>query len=370
MRSHFSLIALLCLGSAAGCQQVASGDVSGSYTEGRAAQADASTTPAVDGGSISSKSVTLNHDFGVVRSGTKVTHRYAVVNDSQFPWTLKRIDNTCSCTVVNSSGSTIPPGTSGEFDLLYAASGSARDDSRASTLVFEESQAPFVTLMVHAQVREPMTCIPGELIVHCAPQTVRESVFEVYNYSDVDWTGIMLTPSAPWLTADASQLRVETKRGEGQPHFRQGWRIAVAVNSDVIPVGSHSETIAVSSRGHDVAIRKVVPVQVRIRTPIAAIPGQLFFGAIPTNGTASRNVIVQFNGVAAPSSPDSVSLHHDLGTALTFHWTTTDANHWRLTATLDANDGVGFIRGNVTVRFPESGLPDLSIPVHAVIEGN
>src|SRR4051794_27413255 len=50
----------------------------------------------------------MTHDFGLVRTGDRVMHRFVVRNGGPTPWTFKTFQAECACTVTKASAPRVP----------------------------------------------------------------------------------------------------------------------------------------------------------------------------------------------------------------------------------------------------------------------
>jgi uncharacterized protein DUF1573 len=130
---------------------------------------------------------TLGHDFGLVQPGEKVSHRFAVRNDSPKTWTFQRFHVNCSCTVGQASAPAVLPGKTEYVEVLFTAPAAQIDERRKVGVQFAEDHAPFLWLEVSARVRDPICVMPPQFVFNRIGhgRTV-EGTFEVHNYEDRD----------------------------------------------------------------------------------------------------------------------------------------------------------------------------------------
>src|SRR6516165_5210730 len=74
--------------------------------------------------------IELEHDFGLVRSGETVQHRFTIKNDSEMRWTSANVRSYCRCTASTAGASTVSPGQSIDVTVGYTPSGANGPDSR------------------------------------------------------------------------------------------------------------------------------------------------------------------------------------------------------------------------------------------------
>src|SRR5262249_4379526 len=138
-----------------------------------------------------------------------------------------------------------------------------------------------------------------------------ESSFEIHNCTGQDVHLLRVRSSTPWLTA---RPPVPIARG-GQAWARQVWRVGVEAKPDGLPGGRHPGQINIQTECPE-APRTLVPLELDLRGPVEAAPGQLAFGAISPGAPARRRVRLRYAKEGAPPGPPPVSVSHDLGEQL------------------------------------------------------
>lgn len=312
----------------------------------------------------STASQVLEHNFGLLKPEQRVEYRYIIKNATTARWTIRKVINTCSCTATDISAQSIEPNKEETVTVTYRAGKISHDDKRSVVLCFEEPNVPNVVLVVLAKVRESLTCVPAKLeLTNLGKGQLRQTNFEVHNFSDHDWESITLTPSASWLTVSSTPLAV----ADNAESPRQAWRITVTANAEAMSSGSHDAEIGVTSIGGD-KISGRLPVYASVISPVSAIPEQLFFGKVAVGESVSRSITLRFAPDAMPKSHESVVLKHDLGRQLQLAWSRTDGDSWELTGTL-LPDGREQIAGRtLTIAFPGQKMPTLELPIYVFME--
>jgi hypothetical protein len=75
-----------------------------------------------------------------VRPNQRVQHIFSIPNSTARAWTLRGIENNCSCTVPKGSPQVAPAGGRLEITVDYMAAPSSRDDRRVVTVRFHERE--------------------------------------------------------------------------------------------------------------------------------------------------------------------------------------------------------------------------------------
>ncbi|MDA1053653.1 MAG: DUF1573 domain-containing protein [Planctomycetota bacterium] len=309
--------------------------------------------------------IVLSHHFGVVRAGQSVEHAFTVSNPSKEDWTVSRIVNSCRCTFAKDLPSVIEAGSSADVRVVYDAKGDARDDSTTVRIAFKERSSRTFTLQVSANVRPPLTILPSSLHVSVHPGGSHQSQVEVQNFSDVVWAGISVKPSLDWIAAEIVQLPAPDP-AENSP-LKQRWRVALTVTPSHSLLTSVQANVAVSVP--DTSTVEYVPLSINIRTAAVVIPSELFLGRTTPSEETTKYTVLHFRDASdIPKDVSLITIEHNLGDELQVSWTQHDGDRWKLKSTFRPNSSRGFVDGSITIRFDESDLPPLSIPVRGIVE--
>jgi hypothetical protein len=302
---------------------------------------------------------------GLVRHGEKVRRRFTITNDSSSKWTLARLHNDCACTAARPLTKEVWPGDSMAVDVDYTARPSNLDDRRRVGVEFAEAAAPFVWLEIRACIRAPISVFPPRPTIVPARRDHRESSFEIHNCTGRDVHLLCVRSSTPWLTARPA---VPVARG-GQAWARQVWRVVVEAKTDGLPAGCHQAQIVIQTDCPEAPVT-LLPLELDLRGPVEAAPGQLAFGAISPGAPARRRVLLRYATEGAPPGPRHVSLSHNLGEQLQVSYAAISATVGELSAVLTPSEkaACGELRGLVVVTFGGSDLLPLEIPVSATVQ--
>ena len=311
------------------------------------------------------KTLSLGHDFGILKPEEQVEHRFVIENETDMQWTFRKVIKSCACTVTDLSAPAIEPGKEETATVTYTAGGVTQNDQRRIVVLFEEAQAPRVVLHVRARVRESMTRVPPKLeLLDLGKGKSSQTNLEVQNFSDHDWKSISLQPSADWLAASSTPLDFD-RDGEQWP--RQIWRITVTADASTMGVGAHHGHIEVTAEGPEKLFHRI-PVHASVISTVIAIPEQIFFGKVTTGESTSRSVTLRFSPDAVPESQEQIRLQHSLGDQLQLEWSRTEGQSWELSAAFTP-DGSRQVSGQkVTISFSDPELPSLMIPIYAFVE--
>ena len=82
----------------------------------------------------------IEHDFGVIIQGEKVSHTYKFTNTGGSDLILNSVKATCGCTVPKYDREPIPPGGEGKIEVVFDSSG--RSGKQHKTIVVLANTQP------------------------------------------------------------------------------------------------------------------------------------------------------------------------------------------------------------------------------------
>jgi hypothetical protein len=308
--------------------------------------------------------IELSHEFGLLRPGQQVKHRFAIRNDSALPWKVADIENQCKCTGALPVSETAKPGETLEIDVGYAVQSDRKEDSRMLRVNFLQRTAPRILLKIHCTIREPISVSPGSVVMR-APKTgqpVHEDLV-VSNYLDHDLKLPQVTCQAPWLKVDLQSTSVAD---EPYP-ARQSWRARVVAETAKLQPGKHHAQIEIKTDSPENPL-KTVPIDLVVGGPVEVIPSELLFGSVTSGKPVVRKVLIRGADGAITLNCNSVKFEHNLGSRLTLECRQLSTNVLELSAGLAPHADDKNIHGQIHVTFKDAQTPPLEIPVSASIE--
>ena len=304
------------------------------------------------------------HDFGVVPAGPVVRHVFMVPNEGASRLTIRHIGESCVCTAARVSRPFIEPGGTVEIEVKYRTPRKSGDTRAHVTLLFAEPGASPAFLVVSAKVREPMTIFRDAVMIPGLGTGQRATDrFDVENYSGEDWASVGAKTDAPWARA-ACRLLSRKAPAEG---VRQVWEAAVDVDAAGLRPGRYRTDVEVSVKTAARDLRRRVPVDVVVSSPVEAIPSEAFFGVVKANHPVERRLVIRFADAAKAPDVAAATWSHDLGTRLQVSCRTTSARFWEATVRLSPGGVTGILSGTIHLSFPDGGLPGVEIPVRAMV---
>ena len=321
------------------------------------------------------KSVVLTHDFGTILANRTSGHIFNIHNDSNVEWSFKRIEVPCSCTVASHDAATIKPGGTAAVSVSYQSKSEVYDDDRSAIVTFNETEAPSIKLRILARVREEITILPKTLEIYCSSQAEQISHFDIFSYSDTDFGLPQIVTDLKNTSIEVSQIPINDRPLVGsqtqnnEQGIRQAWRVLVDARREQAETQVLESRILISlvnSTNAETRQSKVIPLRIRDRGMIRAMPSSMFFGSIKLNTPGEYRVLVRGTRLAEVKEAD-VTVRHDLGSDFHFEFKRQDEETWLLTTRLKSSKEQ-LINGTTTIDFGPRLHATLQIPVTAKIE--
>lgn len=95
----------------------------------------------------------MTHDFGVIEEGDKVTHVFTFQNTGDEPLIINKAKGSCGCTVPSFSKEPIPPGGSGEMEVVFNSKGKTGNQTKTVTINANTDPNP-TRLTIKAEVKK------------------------------------------------------------------------------------------------------------------------------------------------------------------------------------------------------------------------
>lgn len=323
--------------------------------------------------SLESQFTRIEHDFGVVRPNSTVSHRFAVKNQSQAVWHIMKVRSTCSCTVTKAESNFIRPGDSGDFVVEYKAPPKRSNVRKTVLVLFKNPGVPPVALSVLAAVRSEFEIDPSIIsITHRLDAS--GSPIERIAMIELDpsiGTTLMAKTNVPWLSAV-----VEKVGRDGSDKSFHRYRLIVRIDPAGFTVGLHCGLVTLSCYSNQqafVELAKSIPIDINVESDVRASPPTLFFGGIGhiKYGQEEISVLLRFQSPDKVPAISQTTVSNSLGSLLTYDLESIDATTWKLQCRLDHSEfhGNSPVRGTLTLEF-SSDLPKLVMPVYARIARN
>lgn len=294
------------------------------------------------------KTIVLEKDFGLLRPNEEVTGTFELKNTADTVWTLKQIQNSCSCTTASISKKRLQPGETSEIAVVYHAGGSTQDAVKHLRVDFTEADAPVALLTIKAKIRKPLSASVADLQVRTSgDQQAGKGAFEVFNYTTAPWPTPRVTPSVDWLTAEVSKIDSEPGTvTNGEP--LEGWRVDVAADMQRREYGRHRGDLRVEAGD---ASENVItlPVTVDVVRPLNAVPESLFLGSVPAGKTVQKSVRLIATAGAKPIRLDNLQVSSESKLVSNLELEDVATRTFRLQAVFTP-EKAGLTEGTISIR--------------------
>lgn len=183
----------------------------------------------------------ISHDFGEIKEGEVVTHKFVFTNTGKTPVTLQSVKASCGCTTPYYSRSSVAPGDTGSVSAVYNSQGRPGKFTKSVTVVYDTAQAPIVLMIsgdVHSKDGHPAGAAPAQPVLqpnkpsmpasspqkpsgsqHNTPHFSLSSPMRSENntlaiaYADAQLAGQLVSHNLPVLTAQPLPLPESSPNG-------------------------------------------------------------------------------------------------------------------------------------------------------------
>ena len=307
---------------------------------------------------------TITHDFGVVRPGRPVSHRFTIANPSHSTWTVEQIRTSCGCTVAQLTSDMVPSGGKVEAEFSYRPPTQLGDDRRVIDLFFREAEAPIIRMEIQAKIRNSVSLFPTLIrLPRIARGEVVRQELELESYVASQGSIPRLRATGDWLRI-GRPVAVIGPSTDSALHGR--WTIPLTIDAGKLEPGSHEGRVEVLSDWWWSDVTATVPIEVTVVPPIEVSPSQLFFGTVRVGCPAE----VRFALRSGPIPADRIRLEHNLGEQLVVEKIneTGSASTWRATLTPKAATGV--LNGMLTFSSIAGDTTLTKVPILARVQTN
>lgn len=297
---------------------------------------------------VDQPTVILEKDFGVLRPHEEVTGTFELTNSTNSVWTLKQIQNSCSCTTASISKKRLQPGDTSKITVAYKAGGSTQDAVKLLRVDFMEADSPVALLTIKAKIRKPLSVSVSDLQIRTSGEAqTGAGSFEVFNYTATRWPSVRVKSSVEWLAVEAA--RIESAPGKltnGEP--LEVWRVSIVVAMAGGNYGRQRGDVEVEAAGV-AGGAVIIPVSVDVVRPLNAVPESLFLGSVPAGKPVRKSVRLIATPGEMPIRLDELQISTESKLISNLEIEDVAARTFRLHAEF-APSNIGLIEGAISVR--------------------
>jgi hypothetical protein len=244
-------------------------------------------------------------DFGTILPGSVSKHTFPIPNSTQRDISVDSITTSCSCAVVDHTGSPISPGVSGRFTVSFRAPQRSGDVQQNLVLKFVDNALPPLQYRIRARVRSPLEVAPERIVVTGLPKGSQQvERIQIKKYGQGKWADCHLRTSVPWIRPlSAYELPTPNPSPESPTQL---FEASLAIETALLNPGTHTAFVEVhlSEASEDSEVLQL-PVRVSVTGKAVAVPETLFFGRVHEATAASARVEVVLQEVTILCDTDS-----------------------------------------------------------------
>ncbi len=122
-------------------------------------------------------------DFGRVKAGDVVDHRFVFKNTGSGPLEILKVTTACGCTAPGEWDKLVQPGQTGGIPIKFYSGSFSGEVSKSITVLSNDPDNPNVTLSIQADVWSPIEINPRSLVFQYDPGSVEgeEKDIEIIN---------------------------------------------------------------------------------------------------------------------------------------------------------------------------------------------
>lgn len=288
-------------------------------------------------------------DVGKVKKGELIRHEFVIRNTGDAPLEISEVKPSCGCTVVEFDRK-IAPGASGKVGVVIETAAFGGGIAKSATVFTNDTENPKLSLVVKANVREPVVARPGYArFMTVEGQAVEPSV-QTISTSDggpVEVLGV----KSPYPF-----LRVS--------HSRQGeeWQVTLSLDRSA-PAGSMADYVLVRT-DHPEQPEVKIAVSGLVRPIISVAPRVADFGRRELTEPQSKSLEVKNQGEAdvevTEVTSDVAGLEAELEAI-------EEGRHYRVNLTLTDALPKGDFEGRLTIKTSSPRQPVVEIPLRGTI---
>jgi hypothetical protein len=294
--------------------------------------------------------------FGTVTEHDTVSHTFRFINETREPVALEHVSHVCDCAQVIFAKDPIPPGESGEIEVLLDTAHQAGPQLIAFEVYLKAQESPVSQLRLAGFVKPIMSVDPSAVILtDVASGQTASRTLTISHLGAKLWT-------VTSVEVDSQNLSVEVPTaGES----RKEHEVRVTFNQQSAPAKLPEHVIIHTSLQDNPTV--VIPVICSSAPALELHPPDFSFGRMVKGETKTATVLIRsadgtpFRIVSAEASTSLVSIAFD---------NHADGTQHRLSATFTPPIASGRLVAVVRVVTTRAGAEALVIPMYGSIVEN
>ena len=289
-------------------------------------------------------------DVGVVKKGEPVSYDFVIRNAGDAPLEITEVKPSCGCTVADFD-ELIAPGASGKVSVVVETDAFGGGIAKSVTVFTNDANNPKLSLVVKANVREPVVARPGYArFVTVEGQAADASVQTVAAADGSPFEVLGVQSPYPFVKAS---------------HRREGdsWKVEVNLDHRSAPTGSMADYVLVRTNHPEQQVVKIA-VSGLVRPIIQVAPAVANFGRRELAEPQSKSL--EIKNLGGPDveitevTSDVVGLETELKAI-------EEGRHYRVKLTLTDTLPQGDFEGSLTIKTTSPRRPVVEVPLRGTI---
>ena len=291
-------------------------------------------------------------DVGAVKKGDSIRHDFVIRNAGDAPLEITEVKPSCGCTVAEFD-KVIPPGASGKVSVVVETDAFGGGIAKAVTVFNNDTANPKLSLVVKANVREPVVARPGYArFVTVEGQGAEPSVQTV---SAADGGSFeVLGVQSPYPFVKATHSPDESAEGR--------WRVELSLDRSA-PAGPMADYVLVRTDHPEQPVVKIA-VSGLVRPIISVAPRVADFGRRELAEPQSKSLEVKNLGTPDVEVTEVTS---DVAGLEAEFEAVEEGRHYRINLTLTEALPKGDFEGRLTIKTSSPSRPVVEIPLRGTI---
>ncbi len=291
-------------------------------------------------------------DVGDVRRGEAVRHTFFIRNRGDAPLLLTEVKPTCGCTVAEYDR-TIAAGGRGQVAAVVETESFSGPIAKAITVFTNDPGNPRISLVVKANVRQPVTARPGYArFVTVQGKRVEPSTQVVAAADRPELQVIGVRSPYPFVTASHRRLEGEAGR----------WEVRLELDPGA-PAGPLADYVVVRT-DHPEQPELRIPVSGLVRPVIAVTPRVADFGRRELAEAQTKSLEVENLGEALV---ELTEVQSDVEGVEAEIEPVEDGRRYRVRLTLLPGLPKGEFEGVLTLRTSSERQPEVQVPLRGTV---
>ena len=227
------------------------------------------------------------HDLGTVARGTRIKHRFRLINSSDQEVHISDWQTKCGCTEVKVGARTIPPGTQTFVEATLDTTKFEGPKSSGLVLNFDRPTSASNDLNFRCVIRGDIQLNPGVVDFGTATRgkPAEQSMLLTYNGGQANWGVFGIETASPHLVVDAEE--VPGSRSASSVQYKLTAKLQTTV-----PLGYFKDEISLKTNDPNTSL---IPISVtaNVQGAVVLSPAILTLGTFKPGQQVSREVLLR-----------------------------------------------------------------------------